>query len=55
MIMECCKAKYEVYARMEEWGCTNIAWVHSDYCNSNIKVHLAYPANMNEGLEAFSG
>ena len=53
--MEGCKAKQEVQARMEEWGCTKISWVHSDYCDSKIKVHPAYPVDMTQGLEAFFG
>ena len=40
---------------MEEWGCTKVAWVHSDFCNSKSEVHLAYLVDMAEGLEAFSG
>ena len=40
---------------MEEWGCTKVAWVHSDFCDSKSKVHLAYLVDMTEGLEAFSG
>ena len=40
---------------MEEWGCTKVAWVHSDFSNSKSKIHLAYLVDMVEGLEAFSG
>ena len=53
--MKGCKAKQEVQTRMEEWGCTKVAWVHSDCCNSKSKVHLAYLVDMVKGLEAFSG
>ena len=53
--MEGCKAKQEVQARMEECRCTKIAQVHFDCCYSWNKVHLAYPVDMTEGLEAFSG
>ena len=52
--MKGCKAKQEVYNRMEEWGCMKVTWVHSDFCNSKSKVHLAYLVDMAEGLEAFS-
>ena len=40
---------------MEEWGCTKVAWVHSDFCDSKSKVHLAYLVDMVEGLEPFFG
>ena len=53
--MKGCKAKQEVQTRMEEWGCTKVAWVHSDCCDSKSKVHLAYLVDINQGLEVFSG
>ena len=40
---------------MKEWGCTKVAWVHSDCCNSKSEVHLSYLVGMVEGPEAFSG
>ena len=52
--MEGCKAKQEVQARMEKWGCTKVSRVHYDYCDIKRKVHHAYPTNMTQGLESFS-
>ena len=40
---------------MEECGCTKVAWVHSNCCDSKSKVQLTYLVDMAEGLEFFSG